>query len=146
MTTTDQLVAELDCFGDSFGYLIVLDEKGATYTTQTGGYACNHPFARGWLLPIYPHDIHWTAALYDYFTGPQWGGWCCDGIKQSDVETINRLINVIEAEFHENWNYPLHCRLDTTQLSRCQEAWLYVLIDLPNMVAQRAVLTWENSD
>src|SRR3972149_4784308 len=87
-------------------YAIVLDEDGVEWTQQCGGYACHQNKGIGYLVWLNGED----ESLTKYFTGPKWGGWCCDGI---DNETADFVESVV-PDF----------KVDRTRMSESCEAWI----------------------
>lgn len=100
--------------------LIVLGESGVLYTNQTGGYACLHPAAEGWYVPLVDSRYDQDAALKAYFSGPPWNGECAEGITTADADFVDRLLqsSTVSAFLH----------VDRERLSNSHEAWLHVMV------------------
>lgn len=128
--------------------LILLRSSGVYYSNQTGGYACLHPLVEGVFVPVHGDESDMEKRLSEYFTGPKWNGWCCDGI---DEETATFVDGVL-AQCH----LTKEIKVDRNRLRDSHEAWVYVDYANPTEADWRseisgfgtckAVLTWENSD
>jgi hypothetical protein len=105
--------------------LIVLGESGVLYTNQTGGYACLHPAAEGWYVPLVDSRYDQDAALKAYFSGPPWNGGCATGITNADADFVDRLL--------QSSSVSAFLRVDRERLANSHEAWLHVFIGtVPN--------------
>lgn len=100
--------------------LIVLGQSGVLYTNQTGGYACLHPAAEGWYVPLVDSRYDQDAALKAYFGGPPWNGACATGITNVDADFVDRLL--------QSSSVSAFLRVDRERLANSHEAWLHVLI------------------
>jgi len=128
--------------------LIILRPSGVYYSNQTGGYACKHPLAEGVFFPVPAGETGLEQKLSEYFTGPKWSGWCCDGIDEETATVVDGLLADCEAT--------KGIKVDRSRWSDSHEAWVYVdFANLPETEwgteisgfgASKAVLTWENSD
>lgn len=107
-------------------WIILKDEAGPMFEQQAGGYACAHPTARGFLVPL-PEGVNGT--LSGYFVGPKWSGWCCDGIDTEDADFIDN-------ELAKEGIY-----VDRALYDQSMEAWIHV-----SYKGRPAVLTFDNSD
>ena len=59
---------DLSCrSGECMAILVVEDTTGFIYKFQTGGYACNHPSAEGFLLPFDISKEDWLVTDEDDF-------------------------------------------------------------------------------
>jgi len=120
---------------DVFG-IIWLNPNGEIYSNQTGGYSCNHPQERGFFQPITPSmkeqmDEHFVS-------GPLYGGWCCDGIKDETAIFLDTLFSETKDFLDSTLS---KCRVDRERLKDSMEAWVYITCG-----DKRGVLTWVNSD
>lgn len=106
-------------------WLIILDDTGLLFTNQCGGYACNHPEARGFLVPA----NHLLGRVYFHFEETLLSH-CDSGISHPIADLLDTLLDTHDL------------LVDRERLADCQEAWVYV--KLPD--GRKAVLTWENSD
>lgn len=128
--------------------VIVLDSiEGIDYSAQVGGYACHDPIERGFYIPLCDSEQKDMEALMNYFTGPKWNGWCCEGI---DEETALWLDSWLQKTLPDE-----HLVVDRQRLSESQEAWIYVIRQdanwsqyarIQNVRTFSGVLTWANSD
>jgi hypothetical protein len=100
--------------------LILLGESGVLYTNQTGGYACLHPAAEGWYVPLVDSRYDQDAALKAYFGGPPWNGACATGITNADADFVDRLL--------QSSSVSAFLRVDRERLTNSHEAWLHVVI------------------
>lgn len=106
------------------------DARGKRYTNQAGGYACKHPEITGYIYDC-GDSYNLVDRLIAYFTGPKWGGWCCDGV---DEET---------AEWMDEQLAPHNLTVDRERMRDSMEAWVYVKC---TSNGTRGVFAWENSD
>jgi hypothetical protein len=115
---------ELTPHGD-IGFICLLGEGGSAVSSQTGGYACDHP-VQGGVIEIISIDL--DPAVREFFAGPEgYSGWCNEGMKVSDAVILRKLIPGFE--------------LDLDHLDISQEAWVYGHYnDMP------CLLVFDNSD
>ena len=142
----DKPLIQLWC-GERLG-LVVLRPSGVYYSNQSGGYACLHPLAEGVFVPIRDDALDIEKELEDYFTGPKWNGWCCEGIDEETATFIDGVLTKCPLT--------MEIKVDRTRLTDSHEAWVYVDYGNPqeaNWSSEisgfgpcKAVLTWENSD
>jgi hypothetical protein len=93
-------------------------------------------------------------ALYEYFTGPKWGGHCSEGIDEETADFIDGVLSWPSA-------YTSNLKVNRNRLKECVEAWIYVNIasttdedgslvvngwDFNYFRTTDGVLTWQNSD
>jgi hypothetical protein len=129
--------------------LIVLTPSGVYYSNQTGGHACYHPTVEGVFIPLGAEDVDQEKDLCEYFTGPKWAGWCCEGIDEETAAFIDSIL----AKSH----LTKHITVDRTHLTNSHEAWVHVDfrntqpygyggVEVSGFGVCKGVLTWENSD
>jgi len=134
--------------------LILLDQSGARYTSQVGGYACNRPEEIGYYVPLNSQDVsadgrfvafEQKGMLDDFFFGEDgpWKGHCHRGIDDNTAEFVDSVLARTEAT---SW-----IKVDRTCMAQSNEAWIYVQVQerkepMQNFSAGRAVLVWQNSD
>jgi hypothetical protein len=129
--------------------LIVLRPSGVYYSNQSGGHGCYHPMVEGVFIPLGEETADQEKELCEYFTGPKWSGWCCEGIDEETAAFIDSVL----AKSHLTKDIAV----DRAHFEDSHEAWVYV--DFRNTVPYgyggveicgfgvcKAVLTWENSD
>lgn len=140
-------------------YLIVLDAKGAPYTNQTGGTACAHPVALGYLLPFrFSHELEeldrwvrddWFSCLHaDDWGGPSnleelFGYFPKDHpiLRAATLDEIKAAVDagLVDDSFGEAW-FPVVIKdipRDQPWYNRGPQ------YPFPNRLA---ILVWENSD
>ena len=107
------------------GFICLLGEGGEIVSSQTGGYACNHPIQGGVVEIV---SIELNDLVFVYFTTPNiYAGWCCGGMKTEDAAPLENLIPGF--------------KLDLDHLDISQEAWVYGFYnELP------CLLVFDNSD
>ena len=129
--------------------LIVLRRTGVIISNQTGGFACHHPEAEGFYIPL-QSQIH--PILSGHFQGKhgQWKGECSAGID----EVTAGLIDMVYADEFDVLGFTV----DRAKFKESHEAWIYV--DVWNTAdstdrdfeicygfnKRKGILTWENSD
>lgn len=134
--------------------LIISYPTGILVSNQTGGTACLQPFMEGFYLPVGNDMIIETnqlispeTELSNYFKSEKYfGTGATKGIDIDDAIIINEILH----------KYGLNnfIKVDTKQLEKSHEAWVYVTIDnnankdlLSNFDhISEAILTWTNSD
>lgn len=124
----------IDALGD-FPISVIDTSRGdKKYSNQSGGYACRHPEAigqrMGFASPL-PYLEAVNDILGNYFCGPKWNGWCCDGI---DEETAQFVENVFDCVIGG-------VKVDRERFKDSHEAWVYA-----KWGDRSVVLCWENSD
>lgn len=125
--------------------LIVKAPTGVRYSNQAAGYACAHPEAEGYFVPLSARVGRPIAALFELFGG----AWEC-----LDATQANAVDDALKQ-------HGLAClRVDRSMLEQSWEAWVHVIISpddlesrwraqipLTNVATKvRAILTWPNSD
>lgn len=129
--------------------IIVLRPSGVYYSNQTGGYACLHPMVEGIFVPLGDEMADQEKKLCDYFTGPKWAGWCCDGIDGETADFIDALMSKTGST--------RGISVDRSRMRDSHEAWVYVdlrcseeqpcwKVEVSGFGICKGVLTWENSD
>lgn len=99
----------------------------AVYKTQTGGFACHNREIEG---EFSPRSDEIEDRLIEWFTGPKYNGWCCEGIDEEDALFIESLL--------ADKNY----KVDRSKLKDSEEAWVWMLL----RDVTPCVLVWTNSD
>lgn len=131
--------------------LIVLNSRGATYTNQVGGHACEHPTEVGFFVP-FGNDATLDGELISAEAGlaklfdPAWG--------RIDVGRADELDAFFQRYARDHWLPWAGVRVDRDRLQESREAWIYVVLEgHPERFPFRgvefpayAVLTWCNSD
>jgi len=105
---------------------IILWPTGIEYSNQTGGYACLHPTAEGFYVPLFNELFDQEALLRRHFEGPKWRGFCDRGI---DEETALEVERILDAALPTR---ELGLTVDRERLADSHEAWIHV-----NVPAQR---------
>lgn len=107
--------------------LIVGYPNGVIYTNQTCGTACRQPQFEGVLVPLRNMCLMPSRelvspenALYDYFTGPKWGGIGGPGIGDDDADFIDRLL--------DQHRLSACIAVDRSRLADSEEAWIHVQV------------------
>ncbi|MFN0042784.1 MAG: DUF6210 family protein [Alphaproteobacteria bacterium] len=124
--------------------LIVLEQGGAVYSNQCGGYACHHPEAEGVYVPLGELPASFDADFAR--PEPKWHGRRFDGI---DEETARFIEECLASSVPGG----IACvAVDRARVAESEEAWVHVVIaenDHALLTAhggKRAILTWRNSD
>lgn len=142
-TTSSKPILRIWCT-ESLG-LIISYPSGVRISAQTGGYTCQQPEIEGVYLPL-KYD---AKELEEYFTGPKWQGWCCNGIDEETADFIDNYLS--------NDGNTAYIKVDRARLQDSQEAWIYVDVFEPGGAVKeinllsgfgrcKGVLTWDNSD
>lgn len=130
--------------------LIIPYPSGILYSNQVGGYSCDHPAIEGFFVPVTTGEktCPLSLALLDFFQGEKWTGHCNCGI---DIETADHLDSLFK-----NYASTQFIRVDrnASALKSSEEAWVYVTLHYPDekypllsgIHAEKAILTWPNSD
>jgi len=144
MTTGKPLIRlwELNSLG-----VIVKCESGVVFTNQVCGYANYHLEMEGVFVPLQDETVDLQTMLYEYFTGPKWGGYCYYGI---DEETADFLDNAFPRSTSTSI-----LKVNRDLLDKSGEAWVHVFIDQPHhdryplidgFPGNEGIATWGNSD
>jgi hypothetical protein len=106
---------------NSVGVGLILNyPSGIFFTNQAGGYACMQPSEEGIYIPLHDEVQDQEKALYEYFTGPKWNGWCADGI---DEETAEFIDQILQASMCTKM-----LTVNRQRLNDSFEAWIYVTV------------------
>ncbi len=98
--------------------LVILFPSGVVYSNQVGGHACLTPTIEGVYVPLVDEVQDHEKTLIEFFTGPYWNGWCCDGIDEPTADFIDGVLSrSLSTRF---------LRVDRTRLQDSCEAWVYV--------------------
>lgn len=134
------MIVDLDAFPD-LG-LIVKAPTGVQYTSQVAGFACEHPVAEGFLVPLRTRvGRPELATLWGLFRG----AWT-----SLDEEQAGRLDRALRKHGFTSIS------VDRTLLSESKEAWVHVVLSeveiesVPLKIdpgqAALGILVWPNSD
>ncbi len=133
--------------------LIIECKSGITFFTQTGGKSCGWAELEGVFVPV-ANDLALDGvlispewALSKHFSGPPHFHNYVGGLAESEAV-------IIEAALHQNL-LQRNVTVDRERLSESHEAWVYVIIDQPELAYPlfegigpfplRGVLTWTNN-
>ena len=134
------MIVDLEDFPD-LG-LIIKASTGVRYTSQTAGFACEHPEAEGFLVPLRTKiGRPEIAALFGLFRG----AWNSLNATQADQ---------LDAALHRHGFSSV--RVDRSLLAESKEAWVHVRVTNPGEDAvpltlrsgevALGILIWPNSD
>jgi hypothetical protein len=122
--------------------LIVKAPTGVRHTTQAAGFACEHPEAEGYFVPLQTRIGRPELAT---FMGLFRGSWDCLSAAQADA---------VDGALARHGFKSM--RVDRTMLAQCREAWVHVVISAREKEESipltglsedvRGVLVWPNSD
>lgn len=134
-------------YADGAG-LILPWNSGVVYSNQTGGHGCLHPEVEGIYVPLFPEGSPFEKALEDFFTGPKWQGWCCEGIDEETADVVDAAL--AEADRTQG------LKVNRDLLEDSHEAWIHLILPdfrqsppfslMKGFHAMDAILTWSNSD
>ena len=122
--------------------LVLACPSGVRYRNQAAGHACWKFEIEGVLVPLpLPEARVALRAFEDHFDG----GW--DTLEPADADALDRILADAQCGF---------ITVDRTRLHESYEAWVHVTVSVldpdrrhelfDGLAADRAVLTWENSD
>ncbi len=127
---------------DTLGAFIIVEAPtNILYSNQTGGTACGHPMAEGWLLPL--HRWSWAEVEEDLrnITRDHWGDAALGRLSKGALYKLEAAVHALKLTGLSD--APDKIRLDHYRLDKTKngEAWVPVLTPYG-----KGWLTWENSD
>jgi hypothetical protein len=131
------MVVDLSSFPD-IG-LIIKAPTGVYYTSQTGGFACEHPQVEGFFVPIRtPVGRSEVAALWGRFRG----NW--HPLDEAQADALDALLGRFGVQ---------SVRVDRSMLKESKEAWVHIVltgnveaVPLDASTPLKGVFIWPNSD
>lgn len=124
--------------------LIVPATTNVVYRNQNGGHACFQSEVEGYVVPFGGEGCKACERLWSHFTGPKWGGWCCERIDDETADEIDAVLSGVARR--------VEIVVDRDKLNESREAWVHVKITGPllalveHATPTEAILTWPNSD
>jgi hypothetical protein len=120
--------------------VIILRSTGVRYEVAAGGHAHICVSAEGAFVPLHGS----IDVLSDFFRGPNWKCWCCDGI---DDLTADFLDNLFRTSFDGELNF---LTVDRARMKESQHSWIYANVGEETEIISkslsrcRGILTWDN--
>jgi hypothetical protein len=119
--------------------LILPFSSGVFYSNQVAGFLCDHPEMEGLFVPVCDGDDHpCLKELERHFLG----SW--ETLATAEADLIDKALRLGRLDF---------IKVDRSKLNLSVEAWVHVVIDLPQadfymtgFTSSDAILTWPNSD
>jgi hypothetical protein len=126
---------------DGIGF-ILLGSSGVIYSTQAGGFGCEHPEEEGWFFPV-----------SDYLGGTRATEKLAMEFRGSFGQILPGEADFLDDFFRARYG---NIKVDRSRLEHSREAWVYVVApsdakepifkNVEGWKGRHAIFIWPNSD